>query len=51
MMNLVLEVPQGELQKAAQVVREVMGSAYPLDIPLTTEARSGSNWGEMIVLP
>ena len=48
--ELVLEVPQGELQKAAQVVRDVMGSAYPLDIPLSTEARSGPNWGEMKVL-
>ncbi len=39
-----------ELEKTARVVREVMGSAYPLDIPLSTEARSGMNWGEMKVM-
>jgi DNA polymerase-1 len=48
--ELVLEVPQKELEKTARLVREVMGSAYPLDIPLSTEARSGLNWGEMKVL-
>lgn len=48
--ELVLEVPQKELEKTARVVREVMGSAYPMDIPLSTEARSGMNWGEMKVI-
>ncbi len=48
--ELVLEVPQKELEKTAKVVRQVMGSAYPLDIPLSTEARSGLNWGEMKVI-
>ncbi len=45
--ELVLEVPQGELGKTAREVRQVMESAYPLDIPLSTEARSGLNWGVM----
>jgi DNA polymerase-1 len=45
--ELVLEVPQKELEKTARLVQEVMGSAYSLDIPLSTEARSGMNWGEM----
>ena len=48
--ELVLEVPKEELAKTAEVVQEVMGSAYPLDIPLSTEARSGLNWGEMKVI-
>ncbi len=48
--ELVLEVPQKELEKTAKVVQQVMGSAYPLDIPLSTEARSGLNWGEMKVI-
>jgi len=48
--ELVLEVPQQELEKTVRLVQEVMGSAYPLDIPLLTEARSGPNWGEMKVL-
>jgi DNA polymerase-1 len=48
--ELVLEVPQEELQETVRVVRGVMESAYPLDIPLLTEARSGPNWGEMEIL-
>jgi len=48
--ELVLEVPEAELTSTAAVVREVMESAYPLSIPLTTEARCGLNWGEMKVL-
>jgi DNA polymerase-1 len=49
--ELVLEVPTEELNRTAQVVRDVMESAFPaLSIPLTTEARCGTNWGEMRVL-
>ncbi len=49
--ELVLEVPKEELEKTAKVVREVMASAYPLEIPLSTEARSGADWGDMQVIP
>jgi DNA polymerase-1 len=45
--ELVLECPNEELEKTAQVVKETMAHAYPLDIPLSTEARYGPNWGEM----
>ena len=48
--ELVLECPKGELEKTARLVKEVMASAYRLDIPLETEARAGSNWGEMKVV-
>ncbi len=48
--ELVLETPKAELDRTARVVQDVMASAYPLDIPLSTEARYGSNWGEMTVL-
>ncbi len=48
--ELVLEVPREELDRTAKVVQDTMASAYPLDIPLLTEARYGSNWGEMTVL-
>jgi DNA polymerase-1 len=48
--ELVLEVPREELEKTARMVQDIMESAYPLDIPLLTEARSGPNWGEMKVL-
>jgi DNA polymerase-1 len=48
--ELVLECPEKELQKTVDVVKEVMSSAYKLDIPLETEARAGQNWGEMVVI-
>jgi DNA polymerase I len=48
--ELVLEVPDRERDAAVQVVREVMENAYPLSIPLVTEARWGKNWGNLEVL-
>ena len=48
--ELVIECPQAELDETVRVVRQVMESAYPLSIPLETEARAGSNWGEMKVV-
>jgi DNA polymerase-1 len=49
--ELVLEVPEAERDAAAAVVRSVMENAYPLCIPLSTEARWGKNWGALEVLP
>jgi len=48
--ELVLETPESNVQDTARLVQEVMESAYPLSIPLETEARSGVNWGTMTVL-
>ena len=48
--ELVLECPQEELERTAQVVCNIMETAYPLSIPLQTEARYGQNWGKMAVL-
>ncbi|PWB77337.1 MAG: DNA polymerase I [Anaerolineales bacterium] len=48
--ELVLECPKDELEKTAEVVKETMANAYPLSIPLSTEARYGRNWGEMKVI-
>jgi DNA polymerase-1 len=48
--ELVLECPKEELEKTAQVVQNTMANAYPLSIPLSTEARYGKNWGEMKVI-
>ena len=48
--ELVLECPQAELEKTARLVQEVMENAYPMSIPLSTEARAGQSWGEMKVL-
>jgi DNA polymerase-1 len=49
--ELVLECPRAEVEQTARLVQEIMGSAYPLDIPLSTEARWGLNWGEMQPIP
>jgi DNA polymerase-1 len=48
--ELVLECPAGEMEATARVVQETMANAYPMSIPLSTEARWGQNWGEMTVL-
>jgi DNA polymerase-1 len=45
--ELVLEVPEKELKKTARLVQETMANAYPMSIPLSTEARYGENWGDM----
>ena len=48
--ELVLECPKNELEKTARLVQETMANAYPMSIPLETEARAGVSWGEMTVL-
>ncbi|MEE9216254.1 MAG: DNA polymerase I [Anaerolineales bacterium] len=45
--ELVFEVPIKELKATAQVVQEVMQSAYKLKVPLMTDAKSGPNWEQM----
>jgi DNA polymerase-1 len=44
--ELVFECPKNELKETARIVQEVMTNAYTLDIPLSTDARYGVNWGE-----
>ncbi len=48
--ELVLECPKNEVEKTAHLVQETMANAYPMSIPLSTEARAGRSWGEMQVL-
>jgi DNA polymerase-1 len=48
--ELVLECPKDELDQAAKIVKETMANAYQLDIPLSTEAKYGDNWGQMKVI-
>ena len=45
--EIVLECPNEELAETATLVQNIMEQAYPLDIPLRTDARSGPNWGEL----
>jgi DNA polymerase I len=48
--ELVFEAPEGEADRACQVIREVMEKAaepaVALSIPLTVEARAAKNWDE-----
>ena len=48
--EIVLEVPESELDATARVAQETMQAAYPMSIPLLTEARWGPSWGKMQVL-
>ncbi len=49
--ELVLEVPHGELDAIGPMVREVMETAYKLDVPLQVDVEAGPNWYEMEELP
>ncbi len=45
--ELVLEVPQGEVDVTVPLVKECMEKAYPLDAPLVVEAHTGATWGDL----
>ncbi len=45
--ELVLEVPEGELERAAPLAKEVMEGAYELKAPLKVDLEVGKNWGEL----
>jgi DNA polymerase-1 len=49
--ELVLEVPYGDLDVVGPMVREVMETAYKLDVPLQVDVEAGPNWYEMEELP
>jgi len=42
--ELLLEVPRDELSTIAQIVREEMEGAVTLDVPLTVDIKTGSDW-------
>lgn len=48
--EVVIECPENELQETARLVRQEMENAYPLHVPLVSDARWGKNWGEMEAL-
>ncbi|MCL5429172.1 MAG: DNA polymerase I [Chloroflexi bacterium] len=48
--ELVLEVPEDELDETTKIVSREMGSAYQLKVPLQTEVKVGKNWGQMQVI-
>jgi DNA polymerase I len=45
--ELVLECASSDVSAAAALVQQVMSEAFPLVVPLRTEACSGPNWGDM----
>jgi DNA polymerase-1 len=45
--ELVLEVPEEQVDATAQVVRQVMEEAYPLDVPLSVDVHTGHSWYEL----
>ncbi len=48
--ELLLECPEKEQNETIILVQNVMENAYQLDIPLSTEARWGPNWGSLEVI-
>ena len=42
--ELVLEVPQAEIEATSQLVRETMEQVARLDVPLPVEIGIGDNW-------
>ena len=42
--ELVLEIAPGERGAVEEVVREEMGAAYPLEVPLDVSVGVGVNW-------
>ncbi|HEV2250296.1 MAG TPA: DNA polymerase I [Candidatus Limnocylindria bacterium] len=48
--ELVFEVDRARAPDLAELVREEMGNAYPLDVPLVVDIRTGDNWDELAPL-
>jgi DNA polymerase-1 len=44
--ELIFEVPDGELEKTAEVVRRTMEAAAHLSVPLVCETGVGPSWAE-----
>lgn len=45
--ELLLEVPREEVDRLVPVLREVMETALPLDVPLTVDVKVGDDWESM----
>jgi DNA polymerase-1 len=45
--ELVLEVPEGELNVVQPLMEAIMSNAYKLDVPLKVDASTGTNWLEL----
>lgn len=49
--ELVFDVPEGELEEVADLVRKTMENAVSLDVPLKVDVKAGPNWLELAQLP
>jgi DNA polymerase-1 len=45
--ELVLEVPEDEMDRVVRLVIDTMEGAFDLDAPLKVDAKVGQNWLEM----
>jgi DNA polymerase I len=45
--ELVFEAPADEIARLEPLVREVMESAMPLDVPLRVDVKAGADWAEL----
>jgi len=45
--ELIFETDEDELAQLAGMVRDIMRSALPLDVPLEVDLKVGSNWEQM----
>jgi DNA polymerase-1 len=48
--ELLFECPEDEVRALAALVKEGMETAFPLDVPLSVEVKSGRNWWEVTPL-
>jgi len=48
--ELLFEVPRGEVEALAAIVRETMEGAMPLSVPLTVDIKVGDDWESMTPL-
>ena len=48
--EVLLEVPRGDVEDLAPVVREVMEGALTLDVPLDVDLKVGDDWESMTPL-
>ena len=45
--ELIFELPEAELEKAAAIIKSCMENAYELNVPLEVDMKYGRNWYEM----
>jgi DNA polymerase-1 len=49
--ELVLEAPEDEITKVAELTHKIMCQAFELKVPLGVEIEVGQNWLEMAPVP